>query len=92
MEEKTEKVRTHVWVNRECLEAAGRLAKKAGMSRNRLLANVLEVNIESLEASDKVGVFQLSFLLRDLAERLKEMTVEIKERPRELADYYEAEA
>lgn len=59
-------------MEREIWETMGRLAEKAQMDRSRLMRNIVTMNVQALERSEKVGVFQLSVLLRDLGEDLKE--------------------
>lgn len=63
--------RVTVWLPEELVARADRLAAKGDMERGRLLRNLIEVGIESLEGSDKVGLLQLSLIIRDMEDALK---------------------
>lgn len=62
--------RVSIWLSEDSIHCADKLAKKADMERGRLLRNVLEMNLRSLERLDRVGLFQMSILLRDMGKQL----------------------
>jgi hypothetical protein len=64
-------VKVSIMLDRQMLELVDRLAVKADMERGRLIRNILEMNCRALEQSERVGLFQMSVLLRDLGEDLK---------------------
>lgn len=65
--------RVTVWLPDELITRADRLADKADMERGRLLRNMIQSGVEMLESSEKVGVLQLSLLMRDIEDAVKEM-------------------
>lgn len=60
-----------IWMSEESIEKAERLAAKGGLSKSRLLANVLEVSLGELEFCNKVGILSLGLLLRDMQEAMR---------------------
>lgn len=60
-----------IWLEPEWVARVDKLAAKADISRTRLLENVVKMNVEELEAMDKVGFFAFSKVLRDLQERIR---------------------
>jgi len=63
--------RITVWLPEDLIARADRLAAKGEMERGRLLRNLIEVGIDSLETSEKVGLLQLSLIIRDMGDALK---------------------
>lgn len=74
-------VKVSIMLDRRMLEAVDRLAVKADMERGRLIRNILDMNIKALERSEKVGLFQMTVLLRDLGEDLKVWANGVHENP-----------
>lgn len=70
--------RVTVWLPEELITRTDRLAEKAEMERSRLLRNLIEVGIESLEQSEKVGLLQFSLIMRDMENALKDWVEELK--------------
>ncbi len=64
--------------NVEVLERLDRLAKKGDIPRSKLIANIIEVGVESLEGSEKIGLLQVSLLMRNMAEHLKVWSKKMK--------------
>ncbi|WP_163340044.1 hypothetical protein [Desulfopila sp. IMCC35008] len=54
----------------DVLERLDQLAKTADMPRQRLMANLIEVGVETLEECEMVGLFQFSLLIRNLKENM----------------------
>ena len=50
----------------DLLERLDKMADRAGLARQHLIANLLSCGVNTLEASRMVGVFHLALLLRDL--------------------------
>ena len=68
--EMDEPVKVTFNLDRRTVDALDRLAAKADMERSRLARNIIEMNVRSLERCEKVGLFQMSILLRDLGDTL----------------------
>lgn len=80
MEEHRELVMMSMKVRADVAEKVKYLAKRVDLTQSRLLANIVETVIPDLMLCDKIGVFQLSYLLRDLQEELKGWVADVKER------------
>lgn len=57
-----------------------RLAEKGDVPRSKLILNIVEMTVDFLESTQKVGVFQLSLLIRDAADSLKNVSKKWKEK------------
>jgi hypothetical protein len=55
-----------VWVDEKILCDLDALAKKAGITRSKLVSNILDVATGELKTLEKVGVLRVTLLLRDL--------------------------
>ena len=75
---KTKKISIDIPV--ETLKKMDLLAELADMPRQKLIANILEVNAETLMDCKKVGILHLAVLLRDLSETMKEWAREMREK------------
>jgi len=62
----------------ELFERINRMSEKGEISRARLIENLCEMSIGSLEACEKVGLLQLSLLFRDMQKCLKEWSSDMK--------------
>jgi hypothetical protein len=60
-----------VWVDEDVLNDLDLLAKKAGITRSKIVCNILEVATSELKALDKVGILRVTLFLRDLEEVIK---------------------
>ncbi|MFZ5562867.1 MAG: hypothetical protein ACOZBW_02370 [Thermodesulfobacteriota bacterium] len=56
----------------EILERIDRLAEQAQIDRTRLIINILDETSKTLEFTGKVGLFQVSLLIRDMNDFIKE--------------------
>jgi len=52
----------------ELLERVDRLAEFGDVPRQKLITNLLDVGVDYLEATKKVGILHLALLVRDLRE------------------------
>jgi hypothetical protein len=75
-----------VWVDPELLEVADRLAERAGITRAKLLENILDVGIRELMAFEKWGVFRFSLVIRNVKDKLGAFIKELNEDPKQLVD------
>ena len=69
--DKSEKMALTVWIDKELVERIDRLSEKGGIPRNKLLTNLIEVNIEELEIMNKIGVWAISRIYEDIKQRLR---------------------
>lgn len=70
-----------VWLEDDIVLQLDALAAKAGLTRSKLLANILEINLQSLKRADSVGILPLVLLMRDLQEGLKGWVRQIQDEP-----------
>jgi metal-responsive CopG/Arc/MetJ family transcriptional regulator len=81
---KKEKVEMEVFSVRldpKLIKRIDKLAVKADVERGRLIRNILEMQIKYLEKIDKLGLFTLTVILRDLEDSFREWVEEVKENP-----------
>jgi len=64
----------------ELVARIDRLAEKGDVPRSKLMLNMVEMSLDFLESTQKVGIFQLSLLLRDAADSLKNVSKRWKEK------------
>ena len=72
----TKKISLNVPV--DILDRIDLLAKKAEMDRTRLMVNMLDECSKTLIATNKVGIYQFSILMRDLGEKMSGWAKKIK--------------
>lgn len=56
----------------EVLERLNKIAELADMDRSRLITNILDESTKTLMSTKKIGLLQLSFLIRDWSEKMNE--------------------
>jgi len=57
----------------DVVERLDRLAEKGDIPRSKLILNMVETTLTFLETTQKVGILQLSILLRDAGDKLKDL-------------------
>lgn len=62
------------------IDRLDKIAKKADIPRSKLIANLVEVGVETIEDCQKVGLFQLSLLIRNMKEHMKDWAKQMRER------------
>jgi len=62
----------------ELLEKIDQLAEFGDIPRQKLITNVLEVGVEYLDATQKVGILHFALLLRDLGEYMNKHAEKMK--------------
>jgi hypothetical protein len=80
--EKGDKMAVTIWIDKKIGEKAGELAEKAGITRSKFLANVIEVGVEEISKADKIGLWAFARVLRDFRERFKKSVRESVEQER----------
>lgn len=68
-----------LWLEGDLVARVDALAEKAGVSRSKILANMIAMNVKSLERADSVGILSMAILIRDLEEGLKGWVRQAKE-------------
>lgn len=58
----------------EIAERLDTMAEKADIPRSKLVLNLLEVGLDFIESTNKVGILHLAILLRDAGDKLKEVS------------------
>ena len=86
----TEGVRISLYFNAEVIKRADVLAKKAGMSRSRLVGNILDEGLRSLERADSYGVLAVAVLLRDFSEGLKSWANQVRDEGHQISEDHAA--
>lgn len=56
------------------LESLDKIAKKADLSRHKLMHNVLQASVEELEAFQRIGFFKVGLLARDVIETFQKIS------------------
>jgi metal-responsive CopG/Arc/MetJ family transcriptional regulator len=71
MKKKKEAKTIGIWIDQGLLLRLDQIAEKAGVSRNQLMTNLIEVGLEEAEAFDKLGLYRLARLIEQSRERIK---------------------
>lgn len=61
-------------------ERLDRMAAKGDIPRSKLVLNMVEIMLDFAEATQKVGILQMSLLFRDAGSKLKELANKWRER------------
>ena len=69
MREREQKVLS-MWVQPELKERLDRVAKKAGLSRNQMIVNLLTISLDEAEAMQAVGLLQAAVWVRELKDKI----------------------
>lgn len=78
-----------LWLHDDLVTRLDALAAKAGISRSKLMANIIELNVKSLERADSVGILSMAILIRDLEEGLKGWVRQAKEEAQGIKEDWE---
>ena len=68
----------HVRMKNELAEELTRLAKKADVTRTRMINNLVEVGIDELKQTEQLGVFAFAKVMRDWKESIKQGKLRLK--------------
>ena len=69
--EKGDKMAVTIWLDKKIVDRVDRLADKGGLTRSKLMANLIEVGSEDVVLSEKLGLWAVARIFRDMADRLK---------------------
>jgi hypothetical protein len=64
----------------EIAERLDNLAAKGDIPRSKLVLNFVEIGLDFLEATQKVGILHLAILFRDAGDKLKEVSKKWKDK------------
>lgn len=64
----------------DVLKRIDKLAERAEMDRSSLIVNIIDETSKTLENCGKVGILQLTLLLRNLGEKMSEWAESVKKR------------
>lgn len=78
-----------LWLEQDLIARLDALAEKAGITRSKMMANIIELNVKSLERADSVGILSMALLIRDLQEGLNGWVRQIKDEPETLKETWE---
>ena len=67
-------------VPEDVLKRIDNLAERADMGRTRLMVNILDETSKTLMATQKVGIYQFSILMRDFGEKMMDWAKKVKEK------------
>jgi len=60
-----------IWINKGLVERIEKLAQKGGLTRSKLISNMIEVTVEELETMNKLGLWATLRVFEDIRQRLK---------------------
>jgi hypothetical protein len=76
--EKDEKVVVSIWVDKKVVKDLDYIADKGGLTRSKLLSNILEASAHDLMELDKLGVIRMSTFFWDMRDALKNARSQFK--------------
>ena len=59
-------------------ERLERMSKVADVPKSKLVLNLVNASLETMEECEKVGILQFSLLIRDMRDKMKEWSKNIK--------------
>ncbi len=59
------------WVDRDFVARIDKLSEKAGLTRSKLVENLLEVAVDEMELMRSLGILSTAIVFRDLKEIIK---------------------
>lgn len=71
MERKKQGQTVSIWLDQDMLDRLDYISNRAGVSRSRLISNLLGVALEDAELYDKIGLFSLAIFLKDFKARFQ---------------------
>ena len=68
--EKGDKRSVTIWIEKETVSRLDALAEKGDITRNKLVINILEVEIDQLKKFKKIGFFAIALIIRYFKEKI----------------------
>ena len=59
------------WMSQDLVDRIDKLADKGGITRSRMITNMVELSVNGLERADKLGVLSFAILMRDFENDIK---------------------
>jgi len=59
------------WADKEFVVRIDKLSEKAGLTRSKLVQNLLEVAVDEMELMQSLGILSTAIVFRDLKETIK---------------------
>lgn len=79
MKEKKERgMTTSLWISQETLKDIDEVAEEVGLTRSKLIQNILEVALDEIEVMKSLGIVKLSLISLDLRKQWRKTLSEIK--------------
>jgi metal-responsive CopG/Arc/MetJ family transcriptional regulator len=78
--EKGDKMAISLWVDKEVVEKLDYIAEKGGLTRSKLIANLLECAVHDLMILDKTGFIRLAVFYHDMRDAIKNMKTNFSEK------------
>lgn len=74
IKQKEGKVAVSFWIEKDSADKLEYLAEKGGLTKSKLLSNIVEAVVHDMMLVDKVGIVRLARYLQDLREAIKNKT------------------
>ena len=74
VKQKEGKVAVSFWIEKDVADKLEYLAEKGGLTKSKLLSNIVEAAVHDIMLVDKVGIVRLVCFLQDLREAIKNKT------------------
>lgn len=81
-------VRLNIYLDEEVNAKIERLATKAGISRSKLISNIMMESVTALERAEMVGILDMALLMRDFGEGLRSWVTSIREEGHQLLEWH----
>ena len=78
-EKKEGKVAVSFWVEKEVADKLEYLAEKGGLTKSKLLSNIVEAVVHDMMIVDKFGIVRLGRFYHELREGIKNKTTKYKD-------------
>jgi hypothetical protein len=81
-----EKEKISFWVPKEIIQRLDKIAAIADIDRSKLIVNMLDEFSKTLDSCGKIGILQLSVLIRNCGEKMQEWAKRVKSKKVEPLD------
>ena len=78
--EKDGKVVISLWIDKELVEKLDYFADKAGITRSKILSNIIEAAVHDLGILSKLGIMRIVKFFLDMREAIKNVGTEYKDK------------
>jgi hypothetical protein len=67
-----------IWLDEETIKRLDRVKATVGISRSRMVENLLLVGLDSADTLRKIGILPIAVLFRDIGEGIKKRLAEVE--------------